>query len=284
MRKIFLALLVTLISLKVKATEGGGSNYLPGFYGDFEMAVIPEEQGTYFNNFMSVSRDSQKSSEAFIEIPGFLHVTDYKLLEGNVIFGVFPGLAAIRGQTEEIKNTRFGLLDAYIMPLSLNWNLDDISLFVYEGIIAPIGYYQIGYLSTGRNMWTFDHVVAFTWRIVTDTELSITSGYMNNLKNKSTNYKSGDEIHFDCLFGHYLSKELAVGLTGTYYRQVTADEAQTNILSTVYSEASSIGPALMYTPNIFNRDINLSFKWLHEFNVQGRLPQDYIIWRIFMSF
>ena len=42
--------LLLCFPLELKATESGGSNYLPGFYGDFMMAVMPE-QGFFFNNF-----------------------------------------------------------------------------------------------------------------------------------------------------------------------------------------------------------------------------------------
>jgi len=36
----------------------------------------------------------------------------------------------------------------------------------------------------------------------------------------------------------------------------------------------------MFTPPIGKKNISLSLKWLHEFDVQGRLPQDYILWRV----
>jgi hypothetical protein len=40
----------------------------------------------------------------------------------------------------------------------------------------------------------------------------------------------------------------------------------------------------MFTPHIIDRDVSLSLKWLHEFNVQGRAAQDYLVWRVFLAF
>ncbi|MGZ4955194.1 MAG: SphA family protein [Methylobacter sp.] len=284
MRIKYLGIFLVMISSEILATEGGGSNYLPGFYGDFEMAVMPQEKGTYFNNFMSLSKDANGSADTIIEIPGVLHVTDYKIFDGRYVFGLYPGLAAIESPNDGTNSKRLGLLDAYLMPLAINWKWDHVSILAYEGIIAPIGYYQRDSFNTGRNIWTFDHVVALTWRFLTDNELSMTLGYMNNLKNDATGYKSGNEIHLDYMLGHYINPEVAAGVTGTYYRQINIDQAPANVLSTVFSEATSIGPVIMYTSNIFDREVNLSLKWLHEFNVQGRLSQDYVIWRVFMSF
>jgi len=77
---------------------------------------------------------------------------------------------------------------------------------------------------------------------------------------------------------------LAVGITGSHYRQTTADQGLADNLAKVYSEASTIGPVAMYTPHLFDRDITISLKYLREFNVQGRADQEYLICRIFMAF
>jgi hypothetical protein len=70
---------------------------------------------------------------------------------------------------------------------------------------------------------------------------------------------------------------LAAGVTGFFYRQITADPAPSSIFVAVSSKASSIGPVLMFTPHIIDRDVSLSLKRLHEFNAQGRAAQDYLV-------
>jgi len=170
------------------------------------------------------------------------------------------------------------------MPLAINWQWDRFSALYYEGIIAPTGYYDKNALSTGRNIWTFDHILSLTWQLPADNELSTTLGYMNNLKNHATGYSSGDEVHFDYMLGHYFNPALAMGVAGSHYHQVTADHAPSGILATTPSEASSIGPVLLFTPRFIERDITVSVKWLHEYQAQGRIAQDYLVCRVFFAF
>jgi hypothetical protein len=107
---------------------------------------------------------------------------------------------------------------------------------------------------------------------------------MNNTKNFATGYSSGDEVHLDFTVGHYFNQKFALGATGSYYRQVSTDHAPANILATTLSEASSIGPVVLWTPHIMDRDVTISLKWLHEYFAQGRLAQDYLVSRIDLAF
>jgi hypothetical protein len=284
--KILLTLLCVswaIFSIPSRATEGGGSNYLPGFYGDFAMAVVPEK-GTFFNNFYAAYQDTKGQTGTILEMPGIIHATGQKILGANFIVALYPGVVATKDQSNHQDMTRFGLGDAYLIPIELNWQWGSLTALAFEGIVVPTGYYQKGSLSAGRNIWTFDHILSLTWQLPAANELSITLGYMNNLKNPATNYRSGDEFHFDYMLGHYLRPELAVGITGSHYRQTTADQASTDNLVTVNSESSSIGPVVMYTPHLLDRDITISLKYLREFNVQGRINQEYLVCRIFMGF
>jgi len=284
--KVFFALLFVLLavlSTQSKATEGGGSNYLPGFYGDFAMAVVPEK-GTFFNNFFAAYQDTKGQAGTILEMPGIIHATGQKILGANFIVALYPGVVGTKDQSNHQDMSRFGLGDAYLIPIELNWQWGSLTALAFEGIVVPTGYYQKGSLSAGRNIWTFDHVLSLTWQLPASNELSVTLGYLNNLKNPDTNYRSGDELHFDYMLGHYIRPDLAVGLTGSYYRQITADKASTENLININSEASTMGPVVMYTPHLFNRDVTISLKYLSEFNVQGRAGQEYLICRIFMGF
>ncbi|MCX7088590.1 MAG: transporter [Methylococcales bacterium] len=273
--------LLLFVSMQLPATESGGSNYLPGFYGDFAMAVMPDK-GTFFNNFIAAYQDVQGKTGTLLEMPGILHVTGQQLFGGNYIVGIYPGVVAATDHTTN--RNRFGLGDAYLIPFALNWQWGDLTALVFEGIVAPTGYYDKNALSAGRNIWTFDHNLSLTWQLPLNNELSLTIGYMNNLKNPATDYLSGDELHVDYLVGHSLHPTLAIGVTGSYYQQTSADHAPASILATERAEASTIGPVIMFTPHIIDRDVTLSLKWLHEFNIQGRDAQDYLVSRVFFAF
>ncbi len=274
---------MTISAQTALATEGGGSNYLPGFYGDFAMAAFPEP-GTYFNNFFAAYQDTTSQTGTLLEMPGVMHVTNQKFLEGQFIVGFFPALMISKDHSGTNSNARVGLGDFYLVPGGLSWNLDNFSALLFEGIVMPTGYYHQGDFNTGRNYWTFDHNLLTTFKIPGDNELSIGIGYMNNLRNPATDYQSGDEFHFDYTVGHYFTSMISFGITGSYYQQVTKDQAPAEIITSPPGEAASIGPVVMYAPRINNQDIAISLKWLREFNATGRTEQEYIICRIFLPF
>jgi hypothetical protein len=259
--------------------EGGGSNYLPGFYGDFGMGVMPDH-GTFLNNFAEAYRDRAGDYPAAFELPGILHVTDHHWLGGRYIVGFYPGLAGMADPA----GSRVGLADSYLMPVALNWYWGKLAVLAYEGIIIPTGRYRKGELNAGRNLWTFDHILSLSYTLPLQSELSVTVGYMNNLENTATHYRSGDEFHFDYLLGHYLRPDVGLGIAGSWYRQTTADRAPAGTEPAPFGEAATIGPALMLMPRLGGRDVTLSFKWLHEFGVSGRPPGDYLVWRAFLQF
>lgn len=257
----------------------GGTNYVPGFYGDFGMAVMPEG-GTFLNNFMAAYRDRSGQFPAGFEMPGILHVTGREVLGGRYLVGFYPALAGMG----DPGGSRVGLADSYLMPMALNWHWGALTVLAYEGIILPTGRYRRGELNAGRNLWTFDHILSLTYALPLQSELSVTLGYMNNLENSATRYHSGDEFHFDYLLGHYLWPDIGLGIAGSWYRQTTADRAPAGIEPAPFGEAATLGPVLMLAPRLGGREVTLSLKWLHEFNVSGRPPGDFLVWRAFLEF
>ena len=240
-----------LLNHSALASEGGGSNYIPGFYGDFAMAILPQT-GTYFYNFFNAYRGRTGDTSTLLEMPGVEHVSDTWIFGGRYFAGFFPALMGVWDHSDDSSRSRVGLGDFYLLPAGLSWNWGEITATAFEGIIAPTGYYQNGAINPGRNIWTFDHNLMLTWSLPAQNELSVTFGFMNNLENHATHYRSGDEFHFDYSLGHYLADGLALGIVGSYYKQVTADHALTSLENIPYSEASTIGPAVLFTPRIGN--------------------------------
>ena len=279
----YLCFLLIFVSAQLQATEAGDTNYLPGFYGDFRMAVMPEH-GTYFNNFFAAYQDHSGKLGTLLEIPGIIHATGHKIFGGNFSFGIYPGVLATKDDTRTSNFDRVGLADVYLLPASLGWSWDKVALLVYEGIIAPTGYYQKGALNSGLNIWTFDHNISVTWELPADNELSVNLGYMNNIKNSATHHKSGDLVHFDYMLGHYFSPVLGLGVVGSYYYQTTADHAPASILEPDRGEGATIGPVVMYTPHFLDRDVSFSLKWQHEFDAKGHAPKDFLILKVWSSF
>lgn len=267
----------------VHATEGGGSNYTPGFYGDLGMAAMPDK-GLYFYNFFAGYGDRGGNAGTMLEMPGLLWTNDKGILGGRYIAGFFPGVMGIVDDGGAKGQARFGLGDAYIVPFGLTWRWGDVYLTAFEGIMAPFGRYTKGSLNPGRNVWSFDHMALLTWNLPGHNELSMALGYTNNTYNHATHYSSGDELHFDYTLGHYFRDDLGVGIAGSYYKQVTADQAPDRSSIGPYSEFATIGPVALFTPRIAGKDVTMSLKWLHEYNVTGRPAQNYLIWRVLVGF
>ena len=281
--KLFCFVLCFSLWQAVSASEGGGSNYLPGFYGDFAVAVFPDK-GTFFNNFFATYLDTSGEVGAALEMPGIIHVTEWDIFGGRYLLGAYPAVMGAWDHSGKDNVGRFGLADFYLVPFGLNWKWPDVTVLAFEGIVAPTGYYQKGEINPARNVWTFDHIAAVTWNLPAHNELNLVFGYMNNLENHSTGYKSGDEFHFDYTVAHYLRDSFAIGVTGSYYRQMTADSAPPDTYLYPRVEASTIGPAFMFIPKWGGREVTLSFKWMHEFDVTGRPAFDYWISRVWVEF
>lgn len=276
----------------VEAAENGGSSYLPGFYGDFGMAVAPAP-GNYLSNFMGydTAGDDGNGSNLLFELPGVVRVTDTKIAGGNYCVGFFPYVlhtdsVSTTNDGGKNRDSRGGAGDMYALPIALSWQWRDVSILAFEGIVLPTGSYDKNRnLNSGRNYWTSDSNFAVTWQPEdTPYDLSMVLGYMVNSENDATHYRTGDELHFDYLAGYYVTPRLGVGVAGSYYRQVTPDTGSGVPSGLPLAEYSSIGPALMYTAKFGDKDVTFSVKWLHEYDVNNHIAGDYAILRTILKF
>lgn len=275
-------LLIVGLALDTNAGEGGGSNYTPGFYGDFAMAEF-SERGTFFYNFAAAYQDTASKSGAVLEMPGVIHVSNLEILGGRYVAGVFPALMAGKFNDGSRNFDRASLGDFYFLPGGINWEMGDLKVFAFEGVVAPTGRYRQADFNLGRNYWTLDHNILLTLALPANNELSTAIGYMNNFENSATHYRSGDEFHFDYHAGHYFGP-LGIGVAGSYYRQVTGDKVPDHVVAPEPGEAASIGPSIMYMPKINDKSAAIVLKWLHEFSASGRESQDYLVCRVLIGF
>lgn len=278
-------LFVVLANDLAIAAEYGGSQYLPGFYGDFGMAITPES-GTYLNNFAGYNWSDNQTTEntLLFELPGVMHVSKIQILGGTYWAGFFPYV--LRNTYTEKNNDvkRAGAGDMYGIPLMLSWQFGEISIAAFEGIVVPTGSYDKDrLLNAGRNSWTFDNNFSVTW-LHDNFDLSMTFGYMVNTENTATHYKTGDEVHIDYSIGYYLIPQLGLGVTGSYYHQIKDDTGIGVPIDAIRGEYSSIGPVATYTLKINDRDVSFSAKWLHEYDVNNHIPSNYVILRTVLKF
>ncbi len=280
------------VALPAHASENNASNYVPGFYGDFGMA-LSQKPGWYLDNFAMgyTTVNTEVGSNSVLEMPGIGYAAETKIVGGNYALSIYP--AAVYAENNytvkaapQKQSARVGAGDIYAIPVQLSWQVGAVSVLIFEGLSIPVSSYQQNRdLNPGLNHWTFDSNLSMTWQPDDGTyDVSLNIGHMANTENTATHYRSGDELHLDYMVGYYLTEALGAGITGSYYKQITADSGSGIIGNPLQGVGSSIGPVMTYTIKLYNKDVSFSAKWLHEYNVNNHTPGDYAIVRTTLNF
>jgi hypothetical protein len=283
------------------AAEGGYSNYIPGTYGDFAMALAPSETWTLRNDVYFYDASSNRSVrsgnlevgadlEFLINFTTLLYKPDLEVLGARFATGVSLPLLdldidtrlSIADRVVGAGDSASGLGDVILIPFALYWNRDNLHMSLLQAVITPTGDYDVGNLiNHGLNYWSFDTNFAFTYlNPETGRDFSINIGHIYNSRNDDTDYQTGQELHFDVAFNQFLSETLAIGLHGFYLKQITGDSGSGALLGDFKAEAAGIGPALLWGTSIGGQDVSFIAKWLHEFHAENRLEGDHF----FLSF
>jgi hypothetical protein len=249
------------------AAEGGYSNYLPGTYGDFAMAVEPETKLTFRNDLYYYGADIEESVRSgLVEVGADLAFTmnfttalykpEVRFLGAQYAFGVFVPIVradietgvTIAGNSFEVEEDSAGLGDVALVPLVLFWNRGNLHMSLMESIVTPTGDYDSSNLANqGLNYFSFDTNFALTHlNMETGREFSFNLGHIYNTENDDTDYQTGQEIHLDTVFNQFLSESFAVGIHGFYLKQVTGDSGDGALLGDFKGEAAGVGPALLW--------------------------------------
>ena len=162
------------------ASEGGYSNYVPGFYGDLALAVEPEPGLAFRNDIYFYSAEADRSVrsgliEADIEIDlsfnylSVLYKTERKVLGAGYAFGVTfaAGKVDISGETQvgplrqEFSEDKTSYGDITFVPAIFYWNNGDKFHFTQSFyIVAPVGDYDDSdAANTGLNYWTLKPIL-----------------------------------------------------------------------------------------------------------------------------
>ena len=239
---LLVGLAVLGMATGVVATEGGGNAYPGGAEGFMSGAIPPP--GNYIINYMLYYSANDLMDGSGREIPNdfdlqvlgevfrFVHVTDKQILGGSLAQHVFilaldvdvsfkhPFLGSVKDN-----KTAFG--DIIVDPFILGWHKGPFHWATGVDIFLPVGSYdENDVANTGRNYWTFEPVFAISYLSKSGIEISSKFMYDINTENQDTNYESGDEFHFDYTIGKRFGN-LALGIGGSYYKQVTGDDGYT---------------------------------------------------------
>jgi hypothetical protein len=297
-------LVAALAGPGVRAAEGGYSNYLPGTYGDFGMALAPAEKWTLRNDVYFYDADASRSVLSGnlvvgVDLDFLMNFTTVVLKPGVEIFGaqyaagIFVPLVdldlgtslSVGGSPVSISDGASGLGDVALIPIALYWSGEKLHTSFSQSIVAPTGDYGVGNsINTGLNYWSFDTNFGLTYlNPETGRDFSFVVGHIYNTENDDTNYQTGQELHLDVAFNQFFSETFAVGLHGFYLEQITGDSGRGALLGDFEAEAAGGGPGLLWTTQIGGQSVSFIAKWLHDFHAENRLEGDHLFFSFAMD-
>jgi hypothetical protein len=289
-------LILALAARDAQAAEGGYSNYIPGTYGDFGMALAPIETWTLRQDlyFYDASTDLSVRSgnlevgagiEFLMSFTTLLYKPDIEVFGAQLALGIFAPIVdldldsslSMGDATVNASDTASGLGDIALIPFALYWSRGNVHMSLAEFIVTPTGDYDLDKLiNNGLNYWSFDTNFALTYlNPETGRDVSFNLGYIYNTENSDTEYQTGQELHLDVAFNQFFSETFAAGIQGFYLQQITGDSGDGALLGDFKAEAAGIGPALLWVTKVGRQEVSFVAKWLHEFHSENRLEGDH---------
>ncbi len=267
---------------KVYATEGGGGAY-PNGAEDFMSGAVPPP-GTYFLNYLTYySANKFRDGNGDSVVPNFdlkvtanvfrfLHVTKTQILGGYWGFHVFVPVVNVDVTLPVGSQSKTGIGDIIVDPFILSWHSKNWHFVTGLDIYIPTGDFDKNRLANvGRNYWTFEPIFAFTY--VSDNGFEVSSKFMYdfNTKNTDTNYRSGQEFHFDYTVAKKFDN-ISLGVGGYYYKQITDDKLNGQKVAPDGNkgQAFAIGPQLKYD----HKNMSFILKYQKEMSVENRPDGD----------
>ncbi len=289
---VFLILMSILGISNVYATEGGGGAYPKGAE-DFMAGAVPPP-GTYFINYlMFYTADKFKDGSGKSAVPDFdlkvtanvfrlLHVTKTQIFGGYWGMHIFVPIVNVDISVPLGSQSRTGIGDIIIDPFILSWHFKNWHFATGIDIYIPTGQYDKNRIANiGRNYWTFEPIFAFTY--LSDSGLDISSKFMYdiNTENKDTNYKSGQEFHFDYTVGKKIDN-WSLGVGGYYYKQITNDKINGVKVRTDGNKGQvfAIGPQVKYD----HKNMSFTLKYQKEMEAKNKPEGDKFWFKFIYAF
>ncbi|TIL60552.1 MAG: transporter [Mesorhizobium sp.] len=278
------------------AAEGGAGFYLLGSKGP-AAAVMPPP-GVFFSNDIYIySGDLGGDTElptggrlavgvdgaAVIAVPTVLWVLPEEVLGGRLglsatvpfgwkdteadltIAGPLGGTA-----TGSISDAIFTVGDPVLGGM-LGWQNGSFHWQTGVLVNVPIGDYQDGEISNiAFNHWGADVSAAVTWLDpAIGLDLSAVVGMTFNAENPATDYRTGNEFHFEWAAVQHFNERLDAGFVGYFYQQVSGDSGA-GATSDFKGRVSAIGATVGYNFEVGQTPVSARLKYFHEFAAENR--------------
>lgn len=274
------------LATSAAATEGGGSIYPMGAE-NFGMGALPPA-GVYpllYASSYSADRLNDADGDevpvdfklrANVLAPRLLWVTDQPLLGGQLFSAVLLPLVDLDVTLNGRQQREQGVGDIDITALGVAYHHSpNLHTAFSIDVFAPTGRYNSNELANiGRNYWTVQPVYAASYLDPTGVNADIKLMYDYNFENPDTDYRSGQEFHFDYALGYGLTPNWIVGVGGYGYKQITDDERNGVTVANNKGQAFALGPTVKYDSG---KGFSVNLKYQHEFAVENR-PRGDAFW------
>lgn len=284
-----------LLPLAASAAEGGQSPYQKG-YTDSLAGVLPPYPGVYMRNdviYYSGSADTSVLGgrvaagidvESVANAAAFSIVTERKVLGGQYAFAFALPLANADikasvtgplGNTFSESDDTFGVGDVIVSPVVLGWHNGKVHSNFNVSVYLPTGEYTAGALANlSKNYPSLQFQGAVTWMDPqSGWALSGAATYLFNAENQTTDYRTGQLLHFDGAVTKAFG-EWRLGAVGYAMIQTTGDSGAGAKLGDFKSEVYGAGPFVSYDAKIGERPVTFLLKWYHEFGAENTFEGD----------
>jgi hypothetical protein len=186
-----------------------------------------------------------QASASLIGSYGVVSSTLAGQLSGNVTGPRGGSIPFMRSDT--FSDTTWGFGDL-IPQFSLRWNAGVNNYMTYITGDIPVGAYQSTRLSNiGIGHGAIDAGAGYTYfNPATGHELSGVLGFTYNLKDQTTQYQNGVDLHFDWSASQFLTKQVQVGLVGYAYKDIGCDSGSGDHVGCFQSQVFGVGPQFGY--------------------------------------
>ena len=284
-----------------QAAEGGAGFYLLGSKGT-GAALLPPPGIFFSNDFYYYSGDlggGKKLStggkvvagvqgQAALALPTGLWVLPENFLGGHVALSATipfgwkntsadlsfsgPVLGTVsRGVSDDV----FTVGDP-VVGGTLGWDQGNFHWTVGTLVNVPVGDYQKGEISNiAFHHWGADVNAAATYfDPATGWDFSGAIGVTFNAENPSTDYRTGNEFHFEGAISKQFNAQFSAGILGYYYDQLTGDSGDGAKLGAFEGRVAAIGATIGWNFKAGEIPISTRIKYFHEFDAENRAEGD----------
>jgi hypothetical protein len=193
-----------------------------------------------------------------------------------------PPVTVPFSRTDNLSDSVTGFADL-IPQASLRWNFGVHNIMTYVTGDIPVGVYDPTSLSNlGLGHSAVDGGAGYTYfNPASGREFSVVAGLTRNLKNHSTDYTSGLDLHVDFAASQFVTKQVQVGLVGYVYNQITGDSGAGDRVGAFRSRVNGLGPQVGFIFPMGEVQGYLNLKGYKEFDSAAR-PDGWNVWATFV--